>query len=56
MTQQKDRMMVTLEPEWKDELDRLKKEVFYDKPKSAMVRHIMAKGLKAIKAEADKPA
>lgn len=45
------RILVTMQPEWVEKLDELKRTVFYNDPKSAMVRYIMERGMQAIEAE-----
>lgn len=49
------RILVTMQPEWAEKLDELKRTVFYNEPKAAMVRYIMERGMQAIEAE-NKPA
>lgn len=45
------RILVTMQPEWVEKLDELKRTVFYNEPKAAMVRYIMERGMQAIEAE-----
>lgn len=45
------RILVTMQPEWAEKLDELKRTVFYNEPKAAMVRYIMERGMQAIEAE-----
>lgn len=45
------RAMVTLRPEWEPELDRLKKEQFYNDTQAEMFRYLISLGLNALKAE-----
>ena len=45
------RTMVTLHPEWEDELNHLKKEHFYNETKSEMFRYIISRGLEALRKE-----
>ena len=45
------RAMVTLRPEWEPELDRLKKERFYNDTQAEMFRYLISLGLNALKAE-----
>lgn len=42
------RAMVTLRPEWEPELDRLKKEQFYNKTQAEMFRFLISLGLDAL--------
>lgn len=43
------RMTVTFLPEWDEDLDRLKKEQFYDKSKSELIRYLIQQGLEKVK-------
>ena len=43
----KDRMTISFEEEQKPFWDKLKKEEFYNRSQSEMVRHIIALGIKA---------
>lgn len=43
------RLSVTILPEWEKELDRLKKEKFYDKPTSELLRYLIKEGLRSSK-------
>lgn len=45
------RAMVTLRPEWEPELDRLKKEQFYNDTQAEMFRYLISLGLNALKYE-----
>lgn len=45
------RAMVTLLPEWEPELDKLKKERFYNDTQAEMFRYIIGRGLDSIKGE-----
>ncbi len=45
------RAMVTLLPEWEPELDRLKRERFYNDTQAEMFRYIIRRGLASLKAE-----
>lgn len=45
------RAMVTLLPEWEQELDKLKKEQFYNDTQAEMFRYIIGRGLASIKKE-----
>lgn len=45
------RMTVTILPEWEEELDILKKEVFYNASKSELIRYLIKTGLNQIKKE-----
>lgn len=45
------RAMVTLRPEWEPELNRLKKEQFYNDTQAEMFRYLISLGLDALKAE-----
>ena len=51
MAQYKKRTMITLRPEWEQELDQLKKEKFYKETQAEMFRYIIARGLASLKAE-----
>ena len=51
MAQYKKRTMITLRPEWEQELDQLKKEKFYKETQAAMFRYIIARGLDVLKTE-----
>ncbi len=44
----KDRLSVTIEPEWKPFLETLKRTQFYDKSYAKMWRHIIKMGMDAI--------
>ena len=44
-------MTVTILPEWEEELDILKKEVFYNASKSELIRYLIKTGLNQIKKE-----
>lgn len=54
MIPENQRLLVTIQPEWTDKLDELKRTIFYNKPKAAMVRYIMERGFEAIEAEPNK--
>ncbi|ODM03174.1 hypothetical protein [Eisenbergiella tayi] len=43
------RMSVTILPEWEHDLDNLKREKFYDKPRSEMIRFLIQLGLEKSK-------
>ena len=43
------RIMVTLRPEWEDDLLQLKKEKFFNTTKSAMFQYLIALGLEVEK-------
>lgn len=43
------RMSVTILPEWEKDLDKLKQEKFYDKPRSEMIRFLIELGLEKSK-------
>lgn len=45
------RTMVTLLPEWEPELDKLKKERFYNESRAEMLRYIIGLGLASIESE-----
>ena len=45
------RTMVTLRPEWKSELDQLKKEKFYNDTQAEMFRYLIDLGLNSLKDE-----
>ena len=47
------RILVTMQPEWAEKLDELKRTIFYNEPKAAMVRYIMERGMEAIEAESN---
>lgn len=46
------RMTITFLPEWENDLRSLKKEQFYDKSKSEMIRFLIQQGLTATKEKA----
>ena len=50
MSTSKKRLSITLQPEWEPVMDKLKKDKFYDKPYSNVIRHLIELGLKAVKA------
>ena len=50
MAKNSKRAMITLRPEWEDELDRIKKEIFYNGTQAVMFRYLIALGLDSIKA------
>ena len=54
MPTNKQRILVTIEPKWADKMDTLKRTVFYNEPKAALIRYIMERGLQAIEAESAK--
>lgn len=41
------RITVTLLPEWKEPLSKLKREKFYDKPKAELIRYLLKLGLES---------
>lgn len=43
------RMTLTFLSEWDEDFDKLKKEQFYDKPKSEMIRYLIQQGLEKVK-------
>lgn len=43
------RAMISLRPEWVPELDRLKKERFYNDTKAEMFRYLIGLGLSSVK-------
>lgn len=43
------RISVTILPEWEKELNKLKKEKFYDKPRAELLRFLIEQGLKRAK-------
>lgn len=45
------RMTISLMPEWDEDMRNLKKEQFYDKSKSEMLRYLIQIGLKVAKEE-----
>jgi hypothetical protein len=47
---EKKRTLVDILPEWEGDLDQLKRQLFYDKPKAEMMRFIIALGIQAAKA------
>ncbi len=49
MSTSKKRLSITLQPEWEPVMDKLKKDKFYDKPYSNVIRHLIELGLKAVK-------
>lgn len=42
------RAMITLLPEWKPALDKLKKERFYNDSQAEMLRYVIGMGLKSL--------
>lgn len=58
MATEKKRTLVDILPEWEDKLDKLKRELFYDKPKAEMMRFLIATGIEATleKIKTGKPA
>ena len=51
MTNMTKRFSISITPEMQKELDKLKKDKFYDKPQSEMVRFLILAGIKAAAAE-----
>ena len=51
MSTSKSRLLVVIEPEMEKPLDRLKKDIFYNQSKAAMIRHLLAEGIKAVERE-----
>lgn len=49
------RAMITLRPEWEPELDRLKKEQFYNDTQAEMFRYLIGLGLDTLKNETSQP-
>lgn len=47
------RILVTMQPEWAEKLDELKRTFFYNEPKAAMVRYIMERGLESIEMDSN---
>lgn len=45
------RAMITLRPEWEPELDKLKRERFYNKTQAEMFRYLISLGLNVLKTE-----
>ncbi len=43
----KPRMMITLDPDMLESLDRLKREIFYNQPKSKMIQYLIREGIRA---------
>ena len=43
--------MITLQPEWEPELERLKKDQFYNETQAEMFRYIISRGLEVLKKE-----
>ena len=48
MSTTKPRMMITLDPDMLESLDRLKKEMFYDQTKTKMIQYLIWQGIRAI--------
>jgi len=40
-------MMITLDPDMLESLDRLKREIFYNQPKSKMIQYLIREGIRA---------
>lgn len=49
------RVMVTMRPEWEPELDRLKKDQFYNVTRAEMYRQLIQRGLESVRAETGHP-
>lgn len=49
MTKKAIRTSVTLLPEWEEDIERLKKEKFWDKSKSELIRYLIKLGLEESK-------
>ena len=43
--------VITLQPEWEPELERLKKDQFYNETQAEMFRYIISRGLEVLKKE-----
>lgn len=48
MPTNKKRVLVTIEPEWEQKLDDLKRGQFYNTSYSAVIRFVMERGFRAI--------
>jgi hypothetical protein len=53
MASNQKRTLVAILPEWEGDLDRLKREVFYNSSKAEMIRQMIAMGIEATKAKLD---
>lgn len=51
MSTNKSRLLVIIEPEMEAPLDQLKKDIFYNQSKAAMIRHLLAEGIKSVERE-----
>lgn len=49
MNKEAHRMSITLLPEWDEDIKSLKKEVFYDKTKSELIRFLIQTGIDKMK-------
>ena len=47
------RAMISLRPEWEPELEKLKKEKFYNTTQAEMFRYLIRLGLNSLKNDAD---
>ena len=51
MATDKKRTLVDILPEWESDLDRLKRELFYNDSKAEMMRVLIATGIETVKAK-----